>query len=114
MLAWQVSEEAFLPLCTRPLPGAIWQAPTPHHPAAMTSVDKPAWVAHKELADQYFRGENYQLAAAEYTHAINMCTGLPADRAKLFANRGLTFQRAGNHVATTPRGEQLLSSTQEC
>ena len=35
-------------------------------------------MAHKELADQHFRGENYPAAAAEYTHAINMCTGLQA------------------------------------
>ena len=56
------------------------------------------WVVHKELADQAFRQGQHSLAVAEYTQAINRCTGQSSDRAKLFANRGLACQRAGAHM----------------
>ena len=58
-------------------------------------MDIDGWLCHKEKGDQAFRLGQFTMAAAEYSHAINLCRGLPPDRAKLFANRALSFQRAG-------------------
>ena len=62
---------------------------------------KPAWLRHKEKGDQAFRLGQFTMAAAEYSHAINLCRGLPPDRAKLFANRALSFQRAGVYLPSS-------------
>lgn len=54
------------------------------------------WLQHKEKADQAFRAGQYSQAVIFYSDAVNSCISTSAtDRAKLFANRALAFQRAG-------------------
>ena len=54
------------------------------------------WLQHKERGDQAFRTGHYSDAVTFYSDAVNACnSSSPTDRAKLFANRALAFQRAG-------------------
>ena len=54
------------------------------------------WLHVKEKADQAFRTGHYSDAVHYYSDAVNACNSAsPTDRAKLFANRALAFQREG-------------------
>lgn len=71
---------------------------------------KPAWLCHKEKGDQAFRIGQFTMAAAEYSHAINLYRGgVLADRAKLFANRALSFQRAGLHYSLCAKCDHKIA-----
>ncbi len=64
--------------------------------STVETLPPKVWLAHKEKADQAFRTGHYSDAIDFYSDAVNACNSSSAtDRAKLFANRALAYQREG-------------------
>ena len=64
--------------------------------SAVETLPPKVWLHAKEKADQAFRTGHYSDAVHFYSDAVNACnSSSPTDRAKLFANRALAFQREG-------------------
>ena len=73
--------------------------------AAMASADvlpaASSWEGLKKEADTAFGKGHYAQAVTYYGQAIDLASKSKTDepaRAKLFANRALTYQRAGEHT----------------
>ncbi|BDA47764.1 DnaJ homolog subfamily C member 7 [Coccomyxa sp. Obi] len=79
--------------------------------SAVETLPPRVWLQHKERGDQAFRTGHYSDAVTFYSDAVNACNSSSlTDRAKLFANRALAFQRAGEWQQCLKDGMSALSS----